>query len=88
MKKYKDKDEVRVLIGNGSSSLFINGKKGDRQILSDGTIVKIGVKPEEEREYIDRKLKIITTKNPIKKLILKAISKRKDKNIIRKGRII
>ena len=52
----KDKEYVRVMIGNGENSQFIIVKKGTRVMLSDGTVIRAGVTCEEFKQEMDKKI--------------------------------
>ncbi len=51
-KKTKEK-YVRELIGSGHDSMFIMVKRGERLMLSDGTIVRAGITKEEQEEELE-----------------------------------
>ena len=55
-KKEKRKGTVRIMIGSGEHSLFINVKRGTKVMLDDGTIIRAGITPEEYREERNKKM--------------------------------
>lgn len=59
MKKSKIKN-VKVMIGSGEHSMFINVPKGKKVMLEDGTFIRAGITSEEARnEFLEKENKII-----------------------------
>ena len=59
MRKAKIKN-VKVMIGSGEHSMFLNVPKGKKVMLEDGTFIRAGITSEEARnEFLERENKII-----------------------------
>ena len=59
MRKAKIKN-VKVMIGSGEHSMFINVPKGKKVMLEDGTFIRAGITSEEARnEFLEKENKII-----------------------------
>ncbi len=59
MRKAKIKN-VKVMIGSGEHSMFLNVPKGKKVMLEDGTFIRAGITAEEARnEFLERENKII-----------------------------
>ena len=59
MRKSKIKN-VKVMIGSGEHSMFINVPKGKKVMLADGTFIRAGITSEEARnEFLEKENKII-----------------------------
>ena len=59
MRKAKIKN-VKVMIGSGEHSMFLNVPKGKKVMLEDGTFIRSGITAEEARnEFLERENKII-----------------------------
>ena len=51
---------IRVMIGSGEHSMFLNVPKGKKIMLGDGTFIRAGITSEEARnEFLERENKII-----------------------------
>lgn len=74
--KTSKSDYVRVMVGSGEHSTFINVKRGERVMLDDGTFIIAGETPEKSEEKINEKLdKIINESNTGKSKILSLFKK-------------
>ena len=59
MRKSKIKN-VKVMIGSGEHSMFLNVPKGKKVMLEDGTFIRAGITAEEARnEFLEKENKII-----------------------------
>ena len=59
MRKSKIKN-VKVMIGSGEHSMFLNVPKGKKVMLEDGTFIRVGITAEEARnEFLEKENKII-----------------------------
>ena len=59
MRKAKIKN-VKVMIGSGEHSMFLNVPKGKKVMLEDGTFIRAGITAEETRnEFLEKENKII-----------------------------
>ena len=59
MRKSKIKN-VKVMIGSGEHSMFLNVPKGKKVMLEDGTFIRAGITAEETRnEFLEKENKII-----------------------------
>lgn len=69
----KKSDLVTVMIGSGDTAIFVKMKRGERYMLSDGTIVVAGDTPEAERERINKRFDALLSKDEgfVKKLTKK-----------------
>lgn len=63
-KKFKSK-MVTVMIGSGENALFVKKKRGERYMLFDGTIVRAGVSPEQERARLEDRYDDIVYNKPV-----------------------
>ena len=76
--KTSKSDYVRVMVGSGEHSTFINVRRGERVMLADGTFIIAGESPEESEEKINEKLdNIINESNTGKSKILSLFKKNK-----------
>ena len=55
MKNNKD-NNVKVMIGSGEDAIFVRKRRGERYMLSDGTLVRAGDTPEESRQRLEDRL--------------------------------
>ena len=59
MKKSKIKN-VKVMIGSGEHSMFINVPKGKKVMLEDGTFIRAGITSEEARnEFLEKERYVV-----------------------------
>lgn len=72
-KKKKDK-VVKVMIGSGENAIFLNKIRGEKYLLSDGTIAIAGATPEESRTRLEDKLDDMTYSKPV--AFVKKLSRR------------
>jgi len=56
---------VTVMIGSGENALFVKKKSGERYMLSNGTIVRAGVSPEQERARLEDRYDDIVYNKPV-----------------------
>lgn len=81
MRKAKIKN-VKVMIGSGEHSMFLNVPKGKKVMLEDGTFIRAGITAEEARnEFLERENKII---EEIEKEQLKEKVKKKVLSILKR----
>ena len=65
-KKNKHKsDTVTVMIGSGENAMFIRKKRGERYMLFDGTMVRVGDSPEQYRARIEDKYDDLMYSKPV-----------------------
>ena len=81
MRKAKIKN-VKVMIGSGEHSMFLNVPKGKKVMLEDGIFIRAGITSEEARnEFLERENKII---EEIEKEQLKEKVKKKVLSILKR----
>lgn len=69
----KNKDH-KIMIGSGEYSIFMGAKKGQKVMLDDGTIVKVGITLDDHREEIEYEMDRAIYGKPValvKKLVRK-----------------
>ena len=69
---------VKVMIGSGENSFFMNIKRGERYMLADGTFVRAGITREEDRMEMEDALDDIFYSKPV--ALAKKIKRRIIKN--------
>ena len=50
------KDTVKVMIGSGEDAIFVRVKRGQKVLLSDGTVIRAGDSPKAYRERLEDRL--------------------------------
>lgn len=73
-------NKVRLMVGSGEHSILVTKKRGERYILSDGTLVIAGDTPEESRERLEKKLDDLTSSKPMT-FVKKLSKKQKNRNL-------
>ncbi|MBE6149455.1 MAG: hypothetical protein E7170_01875 [Firmicutes bacterium] len=73
----KQSKYIPVILGSGEHSIIVNVKKGEKIMMSDGTIVEVGLTPEDEKQRLEGKLNYSNPVGFVKKLtkIIKNINK-------------
>ena len=76
-KKTKKSNMVRVMIGTGEDAMFINIKRGKKVMLFDGTIVEVGITPEESQRRLEERFnKIVEESSTTKQKVLSIFRKK------------
>ena len=76
-KLFRKKDRTLVMLGSGESTIFVKVKKGDKVMLSDGTVVEAGITLEEYRRRQEKRLNKITGENKVKERVLSYFKRKK-----------
>lgn len=71
-------DKVLMMIGSGEHSIFIKVKKGEKIMLSDGSVVEAGLTQEESKMRLDDRVDDILYSKPV--ALVKKISRRLKNN--------
>lgn len=66
--KKKVSNKEIVMIGSGENSIFVRMNKGQKVMLSDGTIYEVGLTKEEFNKRLERKMQKVIKKSPIEKI--------------------
>ena len=67
-----------MMIGSGEHSIFIKVKKGEKIMLSDGSVVEAGLTQEESKMRLDDRVDDILYSKPV--ALVKKISRRLKNN--------
>ena len=72
-KKMNTKKQYLTMIGNGENAIFLHRQEGDRVMLFDGTMVRVGNTPEDARESLNKRIDEIMTDDEsfVKKIKIK-----------------
>lgn len=73
-KKFNDNKNIKVMIGSGEYAIFINKKCGEKYMLEDGTLVRVGITPKKAKEKLDNRVDDALYSKPVaftKRLIRK-----------------
>ena len=47
---------IKVMIGSGDNAIFVKKKRGEKYMLSDGTVVRAGTTPEDSMTRLDDRI--------------------------------
>ena len=47
---------IKVMIGSGDNAIFVKKKRGEKYMLSDGTVVRAGTTPEDSMARLDDRI--------------------------------